>query len=76
MAICKNNFYPEKEIKHICDWIKNYFVENGPNSKAVIGISGGKDSTVAAALLVRALGAENVIGVLMPQGEQSDIDDA
>ena len=76
MAICKNNFYPEKEVNNICDWIKKYFVENGPNSKAVIGISGGKDSTVAAALLVRALGAENVIGVLMPQGEQSDIDDA
>lgn len=70
------NFDADKEIGHITEWIKDYFIENGPNSKAVIGISGGKDSTVAAALLVRALGAENVVGVLMPEGEQSDISDS
>lgn len=65
-----------REIEHITNWIKKYFVDNGPNHKAVIGISGGKDSTVAAALLVRALGADNVVGVLMPQGVQKDIEDA
>ena len=69
-------FEPEQEIENICTWIKNYFVENGPNSKAVIGISGGKDSTVAAMLLVRALGPHRVCGVMMPQSTQTDIDDS
>ena len=64
------------EVEALIEWIRKYFVENGPNSKAVIGISGGKDSTVAAALLVRALGPDNVVGVLMPQGEQKDIEDS
>lgn len=66
----------QNEKKHIIRWIKEYFIENGPNSKAVIGISGGKDSTICAALCAEALGPENVIGVLMPQGEQADIEDA
>lgn len=66
----------EYEVESLIEWIREYFVENGPNSKAVIGISGGKDSTVAAALLVRALGPDNVIGVLMPQGDQKDIKDS
>lgn len=69
-------FKPVEEIEHITNWIKEYFVANGPEAKAVIGISGGKDSTVAAALLVRALGAERVIGVMMPQDVQRDIDDS
>ena len=64
----------EDHIDHIVKWIKKYFVKNGPNSKAVIGISGGKDSSIAAALCVRALGCDKVIGVKMPQGEQHDID--
>ena len=61
-----------------CEYfIQNYFRDNGtPNTKAVIGISGGKDSTIAAALLVRALGPERVICVMMPQGEQADIADS
>ena len=67
----------EKEVQHIVDEIKHYFVKNGnENTKAVIGISGGKDSTIAAALLVRALGTERVYGVMMPQGDQSDISDS
>lgn len=65
-----------KTIDTIVDWIKTYFIENGPEAKAVIGISGGKDSTVAAALLCRALGPERVIAVMMPDGAQSDIDDS
>ena len=67
----------EEEIQHIVDEIKKYFVKNGnENTKAVIGISGGKDSTIAAALLVRALGSERVVGVMMPNGIQSDIHDS
>lgn len=63
------------QIKEQCvKWIRDFFAENGPNHNAVVGISGGKDSSVVAALCVEALGAERVIGVLMPQGEQSDID--
>lgn len=56
-------------------WIKEKMVDTG-GVKAVIGISGGKDSSVAAALCVNALGRENVIGILMPDGIQGDIDDA
>ena len=55
-------------------WIRDWFEENGKGCNAVIGISGGKDSSVVAALCVKALGKERVIGVLMPNGEQSDID--
>ena len=63
------------EIKNECvEWIKNFFKENGPDCNAVVGISGGKDSSVTAALCVEALGKDRVIGVLMPKGEQADID--
>lgn len=77
MKSARTNINPEVEIAHIVDEIKQYFVDNGnKNTKAVIGISGGKDSTIAAALLVRALGADRVIGVMMPEGEQKDIADS
>ena len=67
----------KKQIAVCVDFIQTYFRDNGTeNTKAVIGISGGKDSTIAAALLVRALGADRVIGVMMPQYEQADIEDA
>ena len=60
----------------IVEWIRDWFSKNGEGANAVLGISGGKDSSVAAALCVEALGKERVIGVLMPQGEQHDIDKA
>lgn len=70
-------FDAKKQIRVCEDFINTYFRDNGtPDTKAVIGISGGKDSTIAAALLVRALGADRVIGVLMPEGYQNDIDDS
>ena len=65
-----------KEIENITSWIQNWFEENGPKASAVIGLSGGKDSTIVAALLVKALGKERVVGVLMPNGEQKDISDS
>lgn len=64
-----------KKVKADCvKWIQNFFEENGPGCNAVVGISGGKDSSVVAALCVEALGKERVIGVLMPNGKQHDID--
>lgn len=63
------------EVKNQCvQWIRDFFEENGKGCNAVVGISGGKDSSIVAALCVEALGRERVIGVLMPCGEQSDID--
>ncbi len=63
------------KVKNACvEWIRQFFAENGPDCNAVVGISGGKDSSVVAALCVEALGRERVIGVLMPCGEQADID--
>ncbi len=63
------------KIKNECvEWIKKFFEENGPGCNAVVGISGGKDSSIVAALCVEALGKDRVIGVLMPNGEQHDID--
>ena len=55
-------------------WIRGYFEEYGKGCRAVVGLSGGKDSSVTAALCVEALGKESVLGVLMPRGEQYDID--
>lgn len=65
------------KIKNECvEWIRAFFEENGKGCNAVIGISGGKDSSVTAALCVEALGRDRVIGVLMPCGVQADIDAA
>lgn len=57
-------------------WIQDWIEQNGPGCNIIVGISGGKDSSVVAALCAEALGKDRVIGVLMPNGEQSDIDDA
>ncbi len=63
------------KVKNDCvNWIREFFEKNGKECNAVVGISGGKDSSVAAALCVEALGRDRVIGVLMPCGEQKDID--
>ena len=67
--------FDARKIKDGCvDWIRSFFQENGPDCNAVVGISGGKDSSVVTALCVEALGKERVLGVLMPCGEQHDID--
>lgn len=66
-------FDAAKVREEIVRWIRDWFERNGKGCNAIVGISGGKDSSVAAALCVEALGKERVIGVLMPNGEQSDI---
>lgn len=64
-----------KEVKDKCvEWIRDWFEKNGNGCNAIVGISGGKDSSVVAALCVEALGKDRVFGVLMPCGEQSDIE--
>lgn len=68
------NFNVADATEKCIKWIQEWFAENGPESNAIIGISGGKDSSVVAALCVAALGKDRVIGVMMPQGEQFDID--
>lgn len=67
---------PKKTKDDIVRWIRDYFNVNGPSCNAVIGISGGKDSSIVAALCTEALGKERVVGVLMPCGEQVDIEDS
>lgn len=67
-------FNAEKTTSELVAWIQDWFEQNGKGCNAVIGISGGKDSSVVAGLCVKALGKERVIGVLMPNGEQRDID--
>ena len=68
------NFNAEKVKNECVQWIRDFFEENGKGCNAVLGISGGKDSSIVAALCVEALGKDRVIGVLMPNGEQADID--
>ncbi len=69
--------FDAKKVKNeVVSWIRTFFEENGSDCNAVIGISGGKDSNIVAALCVEALGKERVVGVLMPNGEQSDISDS
>ena len=67
-------FNAQKVTEQCVQWIRDFFENNGKGCNAVVGISGGKDSSVAAALCVKALGRDRVIGVLMPQGTQHDID--
>ena len=67
--------FDARKIKNDCvAWIRAFFEENGKGCNAVVGISGGKDSSIVAALCVEALGRDRVIGVLMPCGVQHDID--
>jgi len=69
-------FDANQATENLIQWIKDWFEENGKGCNAVLGISGGKDSTIAAALCVGALGKDRVIGVLLPNGIQADIADA
>ena len=69
-------FDAAKVTEETVQWIRDWFEANGKGCNAVIGISGGKDSTVVAGLCAKALGKDRVIGVLMPNGVQPDIKDS
>lgn len=69
-------FNPKETKDKLINWIRDWFEKNGNGCNAIIGISGGKDSSVCAALCVEALGKDRVIGVLMPNLKQDDIDDS
>lgn len=71
-----SNFNAAEVKDRLVLWIRKWFENNGPGCNAIIGISGGKDSSVCAALCVEALGKDSVIGVLMPNLRQDDIDDS
>lgn len=66
----------DKTKDAVVQWIRAFFSRNAPDASAVIGISGGKDSSVAAALCAEALGKARVVGVMMPDGQQTDIEDS
>lgn len=71
------NFDVAKITDEVVAWIQKWISENGnERTKVIVGVSGGKDSSVVSALLVKALGKERVIGVMMPNGEQKDISDS
>lgn len=81
VLICEYNgepkpFDPVQTKNDLVDWIRRWFTRNGPNCHAVVGLSGGKDSTVVAALCKEALGKDRVLGVMMPNGAQYDIGDS
>ncbi|NLV51279.1 MAG: NAD(+) synthase [Clostridiales bacterium] len=67
--------FDAQRVKNECvAWIRSFFETNGAGCNAIVGISGGKDSSTVAALCAQALGKDRVVGVLMPCGEQFDID--
>lgn len=71
-----SKFDATKTKENVVQWIRGWFEANGKDCNAIVGISGGKDSSIVAALCVEALGRERVIGILMPNLAQNDIDDS
>lgn len=76
MGDIMDNFDVKKVTSELINWLGDWFEINGSDCNAIIGISGGKDSSVVASLCVKALGKDRVIGVMMPNGNQKDISDA
>lgn len=70
------NFDAKKVKEELVKWLRDYFNNNGQPINAVVGCSGGKDSTVVLAALKEAIGSERIYAVLMPNGKQADIDDS
>lgn len=71
-----NNFNAIEAKNKCVAWIRDWFEHNGKDCNAIIGISGGADSSIVTALCVEALGKEKVIGVMMPDGHQADLEDS
>ena len=63
-------FNVEQVTKDCIQWIKDWFEKNGPGCNAILGLSGGKDSTIVAKLCAEALGPDRVIGVALPENGQ------
>ena len=70
------NFDAKQTAEKLVNWLKDYFDNNGQPINAVVGCSGGKDSTVVLAALTKAIGPDRIYAILMPNGEQADIDDS
>lgn len=70
------NFDAKQTAEKLVKWLKDYFDNNGQPINAVVGCSGGKDSTVVLAALTKAIGPDRIYAILMPNGEQADIDDS
>lgn len=68
------NFDAKKETEKCINWIREWFNVNGPGCNAIVGMSGGKDSTIIAALCAKALGPNRVIGISMPDQNQGTND--
>ena len=71
----EKQFQPEAARDRLVEELRKLAAEQG-FCRVVVGISGGKDSTVTAAICARALGADHVYGVMLPDGEQKDIEDS
>jgi len=69
-------FNVEKQTKALIEYTREWFNKFGQDSRAILGISGGKDSSVTAAVLKEAIGADRIRGIIMPNGQMSDLDDA
>ena len=70
------NFDAKQTAEKLVNWLREYFDNNGQPINAVVGCSGGKDSTVVLAALTKAIGPDRIYAILMPNGEQADIDDS
>ena len=70
------NFDAKQTAEKLVKWLRDYFDNNGQPINAVVGCSGGKDSTVVLAALTKAIGPDRIYAILMPNGEQADIDDS
>ena len=76
METAIKQFDAAKELEGIVAWTRAWFETDGPEAMAVIGLSGGKDSTIAAAILAKAIRPDRILGLIMPDGDMPDISDA
>jgi NAD+ synthase len=63
---------PERTVERMSETIRELVFKRMKRKGAVVGLSGGIDSSVVGALCARALGAERVVGLFMPEADSSD----